>query len=125
VEGFCDFPKLILREKHRVQRLFLVATLVLIFAVAGCAKDSASLVAPSANEIIPYNKTASVARPAKKVVPTNLSPEVRAEALEGASESKKPPLMECMSEACKIECSPNVTKQSKPKWCSFFKEPIS
>lgn len=124
MEGFRDFPKLISREKHRVQRLFLAAILVL--AVAGCAKDSASSVAPSANEIIPYlsPKTASVARPARQVVPRNLPPEVRAEALEGASESKKPPLMECMSDACKVECSPNVTKQSKPKWCSYFKEPI-
>ena len=126
MEGFCDFPKLILREKHRVQRLFLVATLALIFAVGGCAKDNASSVASSANGIIPLSpKTVSVARPAKTVVPPNLSPGVRAEALEGSSESKKPPLVECMSEACKVECSPNVTKQSKPKWCSFFREPIS
>ena len=95
-----------------MQRLFLAAILVL--AVAGCAKDSASSVAPSANEIIPYlsPKTASVARPARQVVPRNLPPEVRAEALEGASESKEPPLMDCMSDACKVECSPNVTKQS-------------
>ena len=123
MEGFCDFPNLILREKHRVQRLFLVATLALIFAVAGCAKDN---FAPSANGIVPLSpKTVSVARPAKTVVPPNLSPAVRAEALEGSSEGKKPPLVECMSEACKVECFSNVTKQPKPKWCSYFKEPIS
>jgi hypothetical protein len=114
---------------------FLAAILVL--AVAGCSKglDSARFmdepktvsVAPPANQVVPHNlspKTASVARPAKQVVPRNLSPAVRAEAPEGAYQSKETPLMECMSEACRVMCSPRVTKQSRPKWCSYFQEKI-
>ena len=45
----------------------------------------------------------------------------RAEANESANNS---PLMECMSDACKAQCSPAVEKQSRPKWCMYFKEPI-
>ena len=102
---------------------FLAATLVL--AVAGCSNEPKTVsVAPSVNQIIPLNlapKTASVARPAKQIVPRNLAPAIRAEA--PVHESKETQLMECMSEACRVMCS----KQSrpKPKWCSYFKEPIS
>jgi hypothetical protein len=104
-----------------VQRLFLAATLIL--AVSGCANEPKTVsVDPYANQIIPQNlspKTASVARPAKQVVPRNLAPAIRAQAPEGAYESKEPPLMECMSEACKATC----WQTSRPKWCSYFKEP--
>lgn len=44
----------------------------------------------------------------------------RAEANENENIS---PLMECMSEACKTQCSPGLEKQSRPKWCMYFKEP--
>jgi hypothetical protein len=33
-------------------------------------------------------------------------------------------LMECVSEACKIQCSPGLEKEFRPKWCMYFKEPI-
>jgi hypothetical protein len=33
-------------------------------------------------------------------------------------------LMECVSEACKIQCFPGIEKGSRPKWCTYFKEPI-
>jgi len=33
-------------------------------------------------------------------------------------------LMECVTESCKINCSPKVKKQFQPKWCAYFKEPI-
>jgi hypothetical protein len=32
-------------------------------------------------------------------------------------------LMECVSAACKAECASGVKKQSRPKWCIYFKEP--
>ena len=103
-----------------MQRLFLAATLLL--AVAECSNEPKTVsVEPTANQIIPppnlSPKTASVARPAKQVVPRNLAPAIRAEA------PKETPLMECMSEACKAMCSP--TMQSRPKWCSYFKEPAN
>jgi hypothetical protein len=33
-------------------------------------------------------------------------------------------LMDCASEACKVQCSPGLEKGSRPKWCMYFKEPI-
>jgi hypothetical protein len=104
-----------------MQRLVLAATLVL--AVAGCLNETKTVsVDPYVNQIIPHNlspKTASIARPAKQVAPRNLAPAKRAGAPEGAYESKETPLMDCMSEACKTMCR----QTSRPKWCSYFKEP--
>ena len=106
-----------------MQRLFLAAVIVLV--VAGCSNEPKTVsVAPSANQIIPLDlspEKASGARAPKQVVPRNLAPAIRAEA--PAHESKEPQLMECMSEACRGMCSP--TMQSKPKWCSYFKEPAN
>src|SRR5262245_40312262 len=34
------------------------------------------------------------------------------------------PLMECVSNSCRTQCSAEVEKQSRPKWCMYFKEPI-
>ena len=63
--------------------------------------------------------------PPKKPVPRK-SPLARAEASKTeANESKNTSsLMECVSEACKIQCSPGLEKGSRPKWCMYFKEPI-
>jgi hypothetical protein len=109
-----------------VQRLFLAATLVtlVLAAAVGCSNEPKTVsVDPYANQIIPHNlspKTASVARPAKQVVPRNLAPAIRAEAApEDAYESKETQLMDCISEACKATC----WQTSRPKWCSYFKEP--
>ena len=33
-------------------------------------------------------------------------------------------LMDCVTESCRINCSPSVPKRSKPKWCLNFKEPV-
>jgi hypothetical protein len=38
--------------------------------------------------------------------------------------AKSASLMECVSEACKIQCSAGLEKDSRPKWCLYFKEPI-
>jgi hypothetical protein len=45
----------------------------------------------------------------------------RAHANEGPTSSS---LMECGSEACKTQCSPSLKKESRPKWCIYFREPI-
>ena len=61
----------------------------------------------------------------KQVVPPNLSPAARAAAPKtDASGSNGNSLMECVTNSCKINCSPTVAKQFRPKWCSHFKEPI-
>jgi hypothetical protein len=33
-------------------------------------------------------------------------------------------LMECVSAACKAKCASEAQKQSRPKWCMYFKEPV-
>lgn len=93
----------------------LAATLVL--TIVGCSEglDSARL--------MDQPKTVSVAPPPNQIVPHIMSP--RAEAPESASESKKTSLMKCMSEACRVMCSrAEAAKGSKPKWCTYFEEPI-
>jgi len=95
-----------------VKRL-LTATFVL--ALAGCSNGTRYINQP---------EPVAVTSPTKQVVPRNLPPTARAEATKGANESKETPLMECMSESCRVKCSPKEEKQSRPKWCAYFKEPI-
>ena len=33
-------------------------------------------------------------------------------------------LLDCVTESCKINCSPKVKKQFQPKWCARFRKPI-
>ena len=63
--------------------------------------------------------------PPTKLVPRK-SPRTGAEASKtDANEStNSSSLMECVSEACKIHCSPGLETGSRPKWCMYFKEPI-
>ena len=91
---------------------------LLALALAGCA-DSGSfdrekpvaLVAPT-EQVLP---------PTKPVRPK--APTARAEASkpEAAKESS---LLECVSDACKAQCSLRIEKQSRPKWCAYFKQPV-
>lgn len=106
----CRFAASLLR-RSTVKRL-LAATLVL--ALAGCSGSARYVNQPEPVAVVP---------PTKQVVPHNLPPAVRAEAPKDADESEGTPLMECMSEACRVKCSPKAEKQSRPKWCAYFKEP--
>jgi hypothetical protein len=90
--------------------------MLLALAVAGCADRSnvdQENVAPTGHIL---SLTNSVPRK---------PPAVRAEASRThASEGTyKLSLMECVSAACKTQCAPGVEKQSRPKWCMYFKEP--
>ena len=61
----------------------------------------------------------------KQVVPPNLSPAAKAAAPKtDASGGTGRSLMECVTNSCKINCSPNVKKRFRPKWCVYFKEPV-
>lgn len=59
----------------------------------------------------------------RQVVPANLSPAAKAAAPKTDSSGGKDKLMECVTDSCKINCSPNVKKRYRPKWCAYFKEP--
>ena len=61
----------------------------------------------------------------KQVLPPNLSPAARAAAPKtDASGSNGASLMECVTNSCKINCSPKLAKRFRPKWCKYFKEPV-
>jgi hypothetical protein len=110
----------------------LIVGPVIGMAIAGCSDAKSSMDQPKTVSVVPpaerfvghdlSPRTVSVARPAKQIVSHKTS--VRAEALKSANESEETPLMKCMSKACKAECSPNVAKESRPKWCAYFTEPI-
>jgi len=76
-------------------------------------------------------KPIKVAVPTEPILPS-AKPVPRKSALARAEASKsdangntnRSSLMECGSEACKIQCSPWLEKGSRPKWCMYFKEPI-
>ena len=58
----------------------------------------------------------------KPVPQRSLTP--KAETARAGVNSNNASLMECVSDACKSECSQVIEKQSRPKWCIYFKEPI-
>jgi hypothetical protein len=60
----------------------------------------------------------------KQVVPPNLSPAAKAAAPKIDVSGSGKSLMECATDSCKINCSPNVKKRFRPKWCVYFKEPV-
>ena len=106
----------------------LIVGPVIGMAIAGCSDARSSMDQPktvSVERFVGHDlspRTVSVARSAKQIVPHNSS--VRAEAPKSAKESEGTPLMKCISEACRATCSPNVAKESRPKWCAYFTEPI-
>src|SRR6516225_7732371 len=96
---------------------WLLATL-LSLALAGCAdigifdrEKPVALVAPT-EQILP---------PTKPVRPKAVTAKTAAFKPEAAKESL---LLECVSDACKAQCSLRIEKQSRPKWCLYFKGPI-
>ena len=95
---------------------WVLATL-LVLALAGCAdiglfdrEKPVAVVAPT-EQILP---------PTKPVRPKPPTANAAASRPEAAKESS---LLECVSDACKAQCSPRIEKQSRPKWCLYFKEP--
>src|SRR5262245_31591073 len=60
----------------------------------------------------------------KQIVPTSLSPAAKAAAPKTDASGGKDKLMECVTDSCKINCSSNVKKRFRPKWCVYFKEPV-
>ena len=91
---------------------------LLALSLAGCAdrKDLAqeipAKVAPSRHVLsrirsIPHESLASRAQASKVDVSQSTTS-----------------LMECVSTACKTQCASGLEKNSRPKWCMYFKEPI-
>ena len=91
--------------------------IMLLLVLAGCASGD-----------IFHQQEAAPAPPATAVAPQTtpqaapLSPAARAAAATDANVSSGE-LLDCVTESCKINCSPKVKKQFQPKWCARFKEP--
>jgi len=57
---------------------------------------------------------------APRSVPGNMTPAAQAAAADSARPGE---LLDCVTDSCKVNCSPKVPKQFRPKWCARFKEP--
>jgi len=60
----------------------------------------------------------------RQILPANLSPAARAAAPLTDPSGGKDRLMDCTSYSCRINCSPQVKKRFRPKWCVYFKQPV-
>jgi hypothetical protein len=102
-----------------MRRLLGGATLLL--ALAGCSsvdlfhKEEPIKPEPLINQ--------SAIGPAPQSIPHNLSPAATAAASKSDETDSSGALKDCVTESCKINCSPKVKKQFRPKWCVNFKEP--
>jgi hypothetical protein len=98
--------------------------IVLLLGLAGCASGDWF----HQNEPVkPAPPTAEVVPQSPQVAPRSIpmSPAASAAAPKtDATESRTDGLLDCVTESCKINCSPKVKKQFQPKWCVNFKEPI-
>jgi|ERR1041385_16058 hypothetical protein len=59
----------------------------------------------------------------KQIVPANLSPAAKAAAPLTDPSGARDQLMDCVTNSCRINCSPQVKKRFRPKWCVYFKQP--
>ena len=92
---------------------------MLLLGLAGCASGDGF----HQQQPMPVPPTSDVA---PRIDPNKLSPAARAAAPKtDATESQQGDgLLDCVTESCKINCSPKVKKQFQPKWCVNFKEPV-
>ena len=95
---------------------WLLVTL-LALAVAGCA-DRSNV---DQENVAPTGHILSLTEPVPQKPPAAKAETSRTHARESTYKST---LMECVSAACKAQCASEVEKQSRPKWCMYFKEPI-
>ena len=95
-----------------------VRATLLALALAGCA-DSGIFDREKPVELV--TPTQQILPPAKPVRPKALTAKAEASKPDATKESS---LLQCVSDACKAQCSLRIEKQSRPKWCLYFKEPI-
>ena len=94
---------------------------LLALSLAGCAwgdnfdREKPIKVAAPREPVLPS---------AKAVLRESALSRVEASKTDANGSTNRSSLMECGSEACKIQCSPGLEKGPRPKWCMYFKEPI-
>ena len=60
----------------------------------------------------------------RQIVPANLSPAARSAAPLTDPSGGRDRLMDCTSYSCRVNCSAQVKKRFRPKWCVYFKPPV-
>jgi len=105
-----------------MKRLLIVA---LILVLPGCVSEGDLFHQSEPDKPEPLISQDVVPEVKSEVAPKGapLSPAARAAAPSGAQVSSGE-LLDCVTESCKINCSPKVKKQFQPKWCARFKEPV-
>lgn len=97
---------------------WLLATL-LALALAGCA-DRGSVDRQMPVELV--TSTGHILSLTKPVPRKSLIARAEVSKTHANKSTDNPSLMECVSDACKVQCAPQVEK--RPKWCMYFKEPF-
>ena len=92
---------------------------LLTLALAGCAESGNFEREKPIKLAVPIEPIL----PPTKPVPRK-SQLARAEASKTEANDGNSSLMECASEACRLQCSSGLAKESRPKWCMYFKQPI-
>ena len=91
----------------------------LALSLAGCA-DMWNVDRP-VQIVTPTTHMSSLAKPAPHKREAAMTEHRTADAKD---DTRHASLMECVSDACRKECAPDVAKQSRPKWCLYFREPV-
>ena len=116
-----NLPSALARDARYEMRQ--LGTMLLLLALASCTSAGDWF---SRDEPRPEPLTSGAAPQATAPPPVanrgNLSPAATAAAPADANESTGE-LMDCVTESCKINCSPKVAVRFRPKWCARFKEP--
>lgn len=95
----------------------------LLITLSGCMSGGSDIFHQS-EAVEPEQPSTEQAVPQVTPAPNvPLSPAARAAAPAGENLNSGE-LMDCVTESCKVNCSPKVPKQFRPKWCVRFKEPV-
>jgi hypothetical protein len=106
-------------DVRRSIKLRQLAKTLCFLALAGCA---------SGGDLFHQNEPIKAAPPTVGAVPqavpnrSKLSPAAGAAAPPEANGTPGE-LMDCVTQSCRINCSPKVAVRFRPKWCANFKEP--
>src|SRR5215831_19399715 len=105
-------------KASKMKWLFIV---LLVLVLAGCARTEDFEREKPIKLAVPTEPISPAAKPVSRK-----SSATRAEAsrTDANQSTKISSLIDCVSEACKTQCSSAIEKGSRPKWCMYFKEPI-
>ena len=99
---------------------------MLLLGLAGCSSTDWFHQNEPVKPLAPETQAApppEVSQAPSQAAPGRLSPAASAAAPADAS-ARTGELLDCVTESCRINCSPKVKPQFRPKWCAQFKEPL-